>query len=173
MIRNNSARFFAIFLFIFVTGCSKQKPMTVVQVIQDAESLDGQVIHVRGVAVLQTNPSREEMLVRGGCVPGSTEGQVTGWLTLYDPSTQNPNKFGSGTGIKIAESSFHCEGNYCKITCSPLKVTTHEMYEFAGTFRVIGDAEFLLEDIDAEQSRQFVGGEWVAISSEPMDVTFP
>ncbi len=168
MIRNNLLRLIALFLFIFVTGCSKQKPLTVKQVIQNAKALDGKTIRVRGRVNLPTKPSQAEMWMFGGCAPGSTEGHVVGWLTLYDPLTQNEE-----ADIKIAESSFHCEGNYCKITCSPFQVAAYEVYEFVGTLRVNGVLDLTLENIDLEQSRQFVNGEWAAISTGNFDVMFP
>lgn len=172
MTRNNLIRFVALLLFVFVTGCGEQKPQTVAQVIQNAKALDGKIVRVRGRANLLVDPSEAEMWGAGGCMPKTDPsfrpGVAEGWLTLYDPLTQD-----DGAIIKIAESSFHCEGDYCKITCAPFKVTAHEMYEFVGTLRVNGDSEFILENIDLEQSRQLVNAEWTAISTGNFDVIFP
>jgi hypothetical protein len=169
----NLLRFVVLIVFIFITGCGQQKPMTVARVIQDAKSLDGQTIQVRGLANLRVDPSRAEMWMFGGCAPGSPEGHVVGWLTLYDPLSQGQDNPDNAISIKIAESSFHCEGNYCKITCSPFQATSYEMYEFVGTLRVNGDSDFTLENIDLEQSSWFVNGEWKPISAGNFDVMFP
>jgi hypothetical protein len=171
MTRNDILRFVILFLFIFVIGCGGEKPMTVSQVIQNAEALDGQTIRVRGRARLLINPSESEMWAAGGCVPNTDpsagQGKAEGWLTLYDPLTQDQE-----TVIRIPESNFHCEGDYCKLTCTPFKVTSYEMYEFVGTLRVNG-TELILENLDLEQSRQFIDAEWTAIATGSSDVMFP
>jgi hypothetical protein len=120
-------------------------------------------------------------LYGGGCAvkldPNERQGYVKGWLTLYDTAYQD-EWGGDGAphdepGVKVSESSFKCEGDYCKITCSPFEVISERMYEFVGTLQVSGDSEFILENIDLEQSRQLINGNWVPISTGDFDVMFP
>jgi hypothetical protein len=168
---NNIIRFVLFLLFLFIMGCGGEKPLTVSQVIENAESLNGQTIRVRGRAKLLTDPSESEMWAAGGCVPNTDpsagQGKAKGWLTLYDPLTQDQE-----TVIRIAESNFHCEGDYCKLTCTPFKVTSYEMYEFVGTLRVNG-TELILENLNLEQSRQLIDAEWTALPLGSSDVVFP
>jgi hypothetical protein len=179
--RNNLIRFASLFLVVFVTGCSGQKAVTIVRVIQNAERLEGKSIRVRGCDYLWKNPSRATMWLYGGCTakldPNERQGSVKGWLTLYDLTY--PDEWGGDgaphneTGIKISESSFSCEGDYCKITCSPFEVGTQRTYEFVGTLQVNQNSEFILEDIDLEQSHQLVDGNWVPIQKVNLDIRFP
>lgn len=177
MVKNNPMRFILPLLFVFMAAYSEQKPMTVAEVIQNAEKLDGKTIRVRSLAYLWSNPTRAEMWTFGGCAPGSTEGHVTGWLTLYDAIDRNDIvQYGvpyNETGIKISEAGFRCEGNYCKMTCSPFKVISEQTYEFVGTLRVNGASDFILEDIDIEQSSQLVNGKWEPLSTGSFDLMFP
>ena len=46
------AYFAFLILITFVTGCGAQEPLTVSEVIQNAEALDGETIRVRGQANL-------------------------------------------------------------------------------------------------------------------------
>lgn len=172
MIRNHCIQLISILLLVFVSGCGRQKPMTVAQVLENAASLDGQTLRVRGRANIQSAPSQEEIAAAGGCA-NTKQGTTEGWLTLYDPLTQDRDHLENPPGIKIAASSFHCEGDNCQITCSPFQVASHETYEFSGTLRVNGEAEIILENIDLEQSRQFIDGEWKPIAAGTFEVTFP
>lgn len=182
MTRNIIKQFSVILLFMFVTACGGQKALTVAEVIQNAERLDGKSIRVRGWAYLWLSPSRATMwLYGGGCAakldPNERQGYVKGWLTLYDLTY--PDEWGGDgaphdeAGIKISESSFSCEGDYCKITCSPFEVGTQRTYEFVGTLKVDENSEFILEDINLEQSRQLVDGNWIPIQKVNFDIQFP
>ncbi len=177
MIKNNFIRFVLLLLLVFVMGCGGQKPLTVAEVIRNAERLNGKTIRVRALAYLLVDPSQAEMWMFGGCAPGSTEGHVIGWLTLYDSIDRDDlAHYGvphDKTGIKISDSNFHCEGNYCKMTCAPFEVTSQQMYELVGTLRVNGPSNFTLENIDLKQSSQLVDGEWKSISPGNLDVMFP
>jgi hypothetical protein len=165
-----------------VAGCSGQKALTIAEVLQNAERLDGKTIRVRGWAYLWINPSRATLwLYGGGCAvkidPNERQGYVKGWLTLYG-STYLDEWGGDGapheeTGVKISESSFKCEGDYCKITCSPFEVVTQRMYEFIGTLQVNKNSEFFLENIDLKRSRQLVDDNWIPISTGDFEVMFP
>lgn len=170
-------RFILPLLFIFVTACSGQKPLTVAEVVQNAERLNGKTVRVRALAYLWVNPSRTEMWMFGGCAPGSTDGHVVGWLTLYDAIDRDDiAHYGvphDETGIKISESNFHCEGNYCQMICSSFDATSEQMYQFVGMLRVNGQSDFTLENIDLDRSSRLVDGEWVPIREGDFNVFFP
>ena len=118
----------------------------------------------------------------GGCVPPSvggspSQGQVVGWLTLYDQIDPDDLKDydapHDGNGIKISESSFHCEGDYCKTTCSSFEVVSQRTYNFAGTLRLNEASELILEDIDLARSSQLVDGQWVSMRTGEFSFWFP
>lgn len=181
MIGTKFMRWLVMPLFAFVAGCSGQKALTAAEVIQNAERLNGKPVRVRGFAYLWIDPSRAEMWMFGGCAlktdPSDRQGYVKGWLTLYDSAY--PDDWGGDDaprdepGVKIAESSFDCEGDYCKITCSPFEVVAQRMYEFVGTLQVNETSELLLENINLDQSSQLVDGKWTPISRGDFDVMFP
>ncbi len=184
MFSKNLVRFVVIILFVFVTGCSRQKPLTVAEVIQNAEKLDGKTVRVRGVANVWVDPSQAEMWRFGGCAiaPDGTllkQGHVSGWLTLYDsidPEKEDLWAYGGprdAIGVKISESSFKCEGDYCKLTCSPFEVASLQTYEFVGTLRVGTGSALILENIDLDRSSQLVDGKWIPLQKGNFDVFFP
>jgi hypothetical protein len=179
----NIMRFIAYLLIIFVTGCSARKSLTVAEVIQNAEVLEGKTVRVRGVAYIWVDPTRDEMWMFGGCAPNSaaasssSQGNVVGWLTLYEQIDPDDLKnYGvphAGQGIKISESNFHCEGNYCILTCSPFQISSHQMYEFVGTLQVNKNDGMILENMDLDHSSQLVDGEWLPIPGGDFDLMFP
>ncbi len=182
MDRDRLTRFVPLLLFVFVIGYGRQKPLTVAEVIQNAERLDAKTIRVRGMAYLWVDPFQAEMWMSGGCAvdPDGTlskQGNVVGWLTLYDSAY--PANWGGDdaprdvTGVTISEAAFHCGGDYCKITCSPLEVVAQRMYEFVGTLRVNESSKLILENIDLDRSSQLVDSRWIAISDGTFDVVFP
>ncbi len=182
MDRDRLTRFVPLLLFVFVIGYGRQKPLTVAEVIQNAERLDAKTIRVRGMAYLWVDPFQAEMWMSGGCAvdPDGTlskQGNVVGWLTLYDSAY--PANWGGDdaprdvTGVTISEAAFHCGGDYCKITCSPLEVVAQRMYEFVGTLRVNESSKLILENIDLDRSSQLVDGKWLPLSSRNFDVMFP
>jgi hypothetical protein len=181
MSRNNYTRFVLLLLFVLVTGCSAQKVLTISEVIQNAERLDGKMIRVRGFAYLWINPSQAQMWGMGGCVPKTDpsygQGVAIGWLTLYD--SVFPDTWGGDhaprdeIGVRISESAFGCNGDFCKITCSPFEVVSGRTYELVGTLQVHENSDLILENIDVEGSSQLVDGEWIPISARNFDVLFP
>lgn len=181
-------RWFApIFLFVLsfsLPGCaSPQKTLTVSEVIEQAESLDGETIRVRGVAYLWTDPSPAAMWNYGGCIPswaGPPKWEVViGWLTLYESiDPDDLGLYGAASaydkrGIRIADSSFHCDGGVCGLTCAPFTVHSRQTYEFTGTLRVDETGGLTLEGIDLEQSAWLVDGELQPIPAENFPVMFP
>jgi len=182
MISQNIMRFVALVLFAFVTGCSGQKSLTIPEVIQNAKTLDGKTIRVRGQAYLWIEPSQSEMWMFGGCAIDpdgslSQRGHVVGWLTLYDQIDPDDLRLHGAphddTGIKISESSFHCEGNYCTMTCKSFEVVSGRNYEFVGVLRVKDGSELILENIELHRSSQLVDGKWAPISTGEFGFGFP
>lgn len=175
------------FLFVLglsLPGCaSAPKTLTVSEVIEQAEALNGETIRVRGVAYLWTEPSSSEMWNYGGCIPASAGPPkwevVVGWLTLYESiDPDDLGLYGSAAaydkrGIRIADSSFHCDGGICGLTCQPFTVQSRHTYEFIGTLRVDNSGQLTLEEIDLEQSAQLVNGELQSIPAENFPVMFP
>ncbi|MCG2783777.1 MAG: hypothetical protein L6461_01585 [Anaerolineae bacterium] len=174
-----------ILLFVLclsLPGCaSAPQTLTVSEVIEQAESLNGETIRVRGVAYIWTDPSSSEMWNYGGCIPDSAGPPkwdvVIGWLTLYEAIDRN-NLNTNGTpremkGIRIADSSFHCDGGVCGLTCQPFTVSSHQTYEFTGTLHVDETGGPTLEEIDLEQSAWLVDGELQPIPAENFPVVFP
>lgn len=120
------------------------------------------------------------MWMSGGCRPDtdpSMPGNVNGWLTLYDQIDMDDLRhYGAphdDTGIKISKASFHCDGNYCLMTCQGFEAISLRMYEFFGILRVNADSELILENIDLNESSQLVDGEWLPISTGKLQVYFP
>jgi len=176
-----SFQFLAFFLLVLAVACGNQKNvLTVSEVIQNANALDGKTVYVGGQAYLWIDPSREEMWMFGGCAPTpvpSEQGNVVGWLTLYDQiDLEDLRLYGAphdDIGIKISEASFHCNGNYCTMTCTPFEAVSQKTYEFVGILRVKEGPELILENINLDQSRQLVDGKWLPVSSGDFDLKFP
>ncbi len=165
-------------------GCaSAPQTLTVPEVIEQAESLNGETVRVRGVAYIWTDPSSSEMWNYGGCIPDSAGPPkwdvVVGWLTLYeavDPADlgfYGPALAYEKRGIRIADSSFHCDGSVCGLTCEPFTVQSRRTYEFTGILRMDEAGELTLEGIDLEQSAWLVDGELQPIPAENFGVGFP
>lgn len=171
----------ATLVILLTAACGGQKTLTVAEVVQKADSLEGQTVHVRGVAYLWVNPSQAEMWMVGGCMPTTDpsygQGVVRGWLALYDSIDSNDlAQYGvpyEEAVLKISESSFHCGGDYCKMTCSSFQAVSQRTYEFTGTLRREEGAGLVLEDIDLAQSSQLVDGTSVPITVGDFDVMFP
>lgn len=181
MIQKTLCALLPFFVLVSVSGCGGKKTLTVANVAKNAEQLDGKTIRVCGLAYVWVSPSPAEMWRYGGCAPKADpsyrQGYVMGWLALYD-SIDPKGLWAHGgpqnaIGLKISESSFDCEGDYCKITCSPFKVTSQQMYEFVGRLKVRENSELILEDIDLDQSSQLVDGKWIPLAAGDFDVMFP
>lgn len=168
--------------FVLAAGCGGgQKTLAVSDVIRNARALDGKTIRVRGQAYFWMEPSREEMWMFGGCAINpdgspSKRGHVVGWLALYDEvdSTQPPRE---EAGLTIAESDFHCEGNYCTMTCGPFEPVTGRTFELVGTLRAVNEQsaemKLVLENLDLDESRQFVNEKWAPIPTGDFGFVFP
>src|SRR5574341_90970 len=134
-----------------------QKTLTVSDVIRNARALDGKTIRVRGQAYFWMEPSREEMWMSGGCAINpdgslSKRGHVVGWLALYDEvdPTKPPRE---EAGLTISVSDFHCEGNYCTMTCGPFEPVTGRTLELVGTLRIheqSAEMKLVLENLNLD-----------------------
>jgi len=173
------AAYLSVLLVLFIAACgSEQQTLSVSEVIENANSLDGKPIRVRGQVFLWIEPSPTAMWMFGGCAPAEpSRGNVIGWLTLYehiDPEDLQYNGAPhNNVGIKIAQDSFDCGGNYCQLTCKGFEAVSGRMYEFFGTLRINADSELLLENIDLSLSRQLVDEEWVSITAGEFNRLFP
>ncbi len=174
----------ALFLALIAVSLAwcggKKKVLTVSEVWRDAASLDGERIRVRGQADFRLIPYHP--LQVGGCVVGEDRDkfQISGRLALLDQDSQDPER-----GLFISESSLHCEGDMCKVVCSPFAPTAHatwggsetiEAFEFAGTLRVDdqgGTLVLILEDIDLQASQRLFEGKWGPIPTGDFTYLFP
>jgi hypothetical protein len=176
-----AGRQIVLLVLLLAAACGGQQTLTVAEAIQKADSLEGKTVHVRGVAYLWVDPSQAEMWMAGGCMPTTDpdygQGTVKGWLTLYDSIDPNDlAQYGvpyEEAGVQIAETSFQCGGNYCKMTCSSFEAVSQRTYEFTGTLRRADGGQLILADVDLSQSRQLVDGKWTPISTGDFDVMFP
>jgi hypothetical protein len=159
-----------------LAGCGDNGDyLTVSQTWQNAESLDGERIRVRGQAYFRIIPYPGLL---GWCVPDGGEDTV-GKLELLDENSPDPRYY---TGdrplprLSISESTLQCQGNQCRMTCTPFDPQAAEVFEFVGTLRTgdqQGDAELVLENIDVKVSRQLLDEEWVPIQTGNFSYFFP
>ena len=163
-------------------GCvAWQEPLTVTQVWQDAKSLEGKRIRVRGQADFQLIPYHPLQI--GGCIvtaEGEQRPRIIGELRLHDQDSHDPKN-----AILISESSLQCEGDVCSVGCKPFAPSAHatwggaetvEAFEFVGTLRVRhqgNEVVLILDNIDLDQSRRLADGKWGAIPIEEITYAFP
>ena len=181
MFRRMRSQWIVSLLILLTAACGGQKPLTVAEAVRKADSLAGKTVRVRGVAYLWVEPSQAEMWIAGGCLPTTDpsygQGIVKGWVTLYDSiDPEDLVQYGvpyEEAGVRISDVSFHCGGDYCKMTCSSFDAVSQRMYEFAGTLRREQGGELVLENIDLAQSSQLVDGTWIPLTVGGFDVVFP
>jgi hypothetical protein len=151
--------------------------MTVSQVAQNAESLDGERICVRGGPDFRFVPYHP--MQKGGCPPAPYHEDIGGELDLVDE--------GSPDLFKLSIGDLLCEGSLCAVACSPFSpghTARHdegpceeiEAFEFVGVLRVDrgqGEVELTLEDLDLNASRRLVDGEWGPIPTGVFEYWFP
>ena len=174
-----------ILIGLSLVGCSTgQDCLTVSEVWQNAESLDGERICVRGQADLRLLPYHPMMV--GGCVPDQDfldSNPIVGRLDLYDGEPSS-----STQRLTISNSDIECEGDVCRLECRPFAPTCEgmfcgpegplniEAFEFVGTLKVVGQpdsVELILEDLDLESSRRLADGEWGPIPTGVFTYMFP
>jgi hypothetical protein len=169
----------ALIVIVFsLAGCRPSRDcMTVSEVGQNAESLAGQQICVRGQPDFRFVPYHPMM--RGGCIPGDSP-SIGGELELVDEGSSDPV-------FTLSISDLQCEGHQCAVECRPFSpgcTKRHdelfcediEAFEFVGTLRVDGqpdNKELILEDLDLSASRRSVDGEWGPIPTGEFQYGFP
>jgi hypothetical protein len=170
-------------LVLVLAGCSP-KTLTVAEVQENAEELDGSQIRVRGWAYVRTEPYVGLI----GCPPAGTleNDVVVGTMFLLPEEDKDTSK----QGIAISTSSLSCEGSHCLISCAPFDpgnmdycgayrgYTTPLLipYEMVGTLRVQQtDSESLLvlENIKLSESRRLINGTWEPIPTGTIEYGCP
>jgi hypothetical protein len=171
-----------VLIALSLVGCGgSEKRLSVSEVWQNADSLDGKRIRVRGQADFQLIPYHPMQV--GGCIP-STEGEIkpriVGELALLDQDSHDPKH-----RLSISESSLQCEGDVCNVVCKPFAPSaqaiwggteTIEAFEFVGTLRVRAQESkgaLILDDIDLRVSRRLADGEWGPIPRGDFTYNFP
>jgi hypothetical protein len=185
----NSSEVLNVLVIVLITfslvGCTtEQDCLTVSEVWQNADSLDGKRICVVGQAHLRFIPYHP--LQVGGCSPDQDiveSSHIVGMLDLYDGEP-----FSSTQRVTVATSDLQCEGDICSLVCWPFAPTCEgtfcspdgyvdiEAFEFVGTLRVDGQPgseELLLEDLDLDSSRRLADGEWGPIPTGDYIYMFP
>jgi hypothetical protein len=177
--RRRQAIHFALAI-LFLAGCGQTGPaMSVSEVWQMSSELDGQTLRVRGPASLRFSPFHP--LLVGGCslVPAENA-LITGRVALLE-DPHDPN----GRVIWISETSFHCSGDTCSVSCQPFlppedlwgqSRKVENTYEFVGRLRVEMQEEavrLILEEVDVTVSRQQVEGKWEPLQVGTFSIHFP
>jgi photosystem II stability/assembly factor-like uncharacterized protein len=145
----------------------KRSYLTVPEVSQRAESLDGTLIRVRGYGYLSM------MMTAVLCDPPRCDcNQSSGWLELYgeQPDPDHLGRLFDLPTIRIAESSLQCAGDECSMECSPFDPGLARQFEFAGRLR-INHGNLVLEDLDLAASRQLIDVNWVPFETGKFSVT--
>jgi photosystem II stability/assembly factor-like uncharacterized protein len=157
----------AVWLAAACGAGEKRSYLTVQQVSQQAESLAGRQIRLRGYGYFSV--SMTAML----CVPSRCDcNQSSGWLELYgeQPDPEHLSRLYDLANIRIAETSLKCAGDECSMECSPFDPGLARQFEFAGRLR-IDYGNLILEDLDLAASRQLINGSWFPIETGKFSVT--
>jgi len=180
--RNMLLAHILVLIALLLAGCGgREKCLTVSEVWQNADSLEGKRICVRGQADFRLLPHHPMQV--GGCIP-KTEGvvlpRIVGELALLDQDSQD-----SEHRLLISESDLQCEGNVCRVVCRPFAPSAHaawggtetvQAFEFVGTLRVYAQESgvaLVLDDIDLRASRRLADGEWGPIPTGDFTYNFP
>jgi len=155
----------------FSAGCAlpglKPDYLTVPEVWQDAESLDGKQVRVRGYGFFEFVQS----LVL--CEPARCDcNESNGTLVLVEEEIQpgHYNKINDLAQIYISGKSLNCRGDECTMECSPFDPTAADEFEFVGTLRS-KFGNLYLEDLDLMASRQRVNDNWLPIETGKYSIT--
>jgi hypothetical protein len=165
---------------LLVAGCcGRDRWLTVSEVWQSADSLDGKRICVRGQADFDFIPHHP--LQVGGCIPNPDvplRPYISGKLALLDEDSPDPEHT-----ILISESSLQCKGNTCHIVCRPFgpsdtwgSIGVVEVFEFVGVLRVDAQGSnvvLTLEDLNLRASRRMTDGKWGPIETGEFSYFFP
>ena len=162
-----------------LVGCGDSLDcLTVSEVWQNAESLDGKRACVRGQAYLEFIPYHPWVV--GGCpADGAATASIRGRLRLYDVDFHGSRH--ERPEIKVSASSLHCEGNACGMVCKPFAPTLDlsagyiQAFEFVGILKVDtqeSQVVLILEEIDLTKSRRLVNGNWEPIPTGEFEYPF-
>jgi len=164
-----------IYLFLFVlTACAPVKALTVSEVWQNAQALEGKPIRVRGQAVFSTVPYQGLT----GCVPGGG-GEIKGELALYDEDAPDPLYYGGNeplARLEISTDSLNCQGNTCQMTCTPFDPHAAKAFEFKGTLHKetrLGKIVLILSELDLDKSFQISGAAQKPMPTGTFQIIFP
>jgi hypothetical protein len=148
-------------VWIIPLAGDSNRPLSVYEVWQRAEELEGQVIRVRGKAEFSIMQS----LVL--CCPPRCDCNVTdGWLELV---SENPTRVNIDCSVvdSIEIETPACAGNECSLTCTPFYPGEIEAFEFTGQLSVFylrgHVCDLQLINVDLSASQQFVNGAWEPI----------
>lgn len=174
-----------IVLIFSVAGCGQSRDyLTVSEVWQNAASLDGTQIRVRGQGHFRFEPYHP--LQVGGCSLDEEvvkNSHIVGIQDLLDEDSPDVMQ-----RLSISKSILQCEGDVCRMECRPFEPmcgegarcaggpTAIEAFEFVGTLKLSdqqGDLELILEDIDLNTSQRLVDGEWGPIPTGVFRYFFP
>lgn len=160
---------------VLMAGCTapEQKPnyLTVPEVWEDAPSLAGEQIRVRGWKRFYHSVTVQL------CQPPSCDcNQSKGYLELLEEGLPSEDdRYFSMSKIVIPGSSLDCRGNECYMVCTPFDPTCAEAFEFVGRLRIAewneNNKQLWLEDLDLEASRQLIDEEWVPIQTGRFTIT--
>jgi hypothetical protein len=137
------------------------QPLSVYEVWQWAEELDGQVIHVQGKADFMI------MMTAVLCCPPKCDCNMTdGSLRLV---SENPTRVNIDCAIvDLIEIDIpDCQGDECSLTCAPFYPGEIEAFEFTGQLDVFylrgHPCSLKLTHVDLPASKQWVNGVWEPI----------
>jgi len=183
MISSKAVLLAGLALAMLITGCSP-KTMTVSEVWEDAERLNEKQIRVRGWAYVRTQPYVGLI----GCPPAGTieNDVVTGRMFLLPEN----DVYKQSSEIVISESDLSCEGDHCRISCTPFDPgnmdycgaernysTQHLIpYEIVGTLhirQIDGERSLFLEDIKLSDSHRMIEGVWEPIPTGTIEYGCP
>jgi hypothetical protein len=161
-------------MMLMLAGCNSSKLLTITNVWEQADELEGQSIRVRGRARFFTEPYQGLT----GCVPGGG-GDIVGRLVLYDEDAPDPHYYGGEQPlptIVVSSDSLQCKGNTCQITCEPFNPQEGAVFELVGTLRVEHQEStkvLTLEDVILTESRQLMGEKLEPIPTGTFQYSYP
>lgn len=175
--------FVLVSVMLVLAGCGgRHDCLTVSEVWQKAQALEGEQICVRGRAHFFTVPYYGLV----GCPIGGG-GELVGRLELLDEDAPSPAYYSGEQPLlrlAVGESSLQCTGDHCGMKCtpfdpgclSPCRPERATVFELVGVLRIVGkqdDVALVLEDIDLQESRRFLDGEWGPIPTGTFSYMFP
>jgi hypothetical protein len=160
-------------------------PLTVAQVWERAEELEGQRIRVRGKPYLTFEPHHPMQV--GGCSLDRElvdRSHIVGTQHLLDEEAPDFDRL-----LSISPSTLQCEGNLCNLECRPfepvcgpgagcweLVSSPVQAFQFVGTLRInrqMDGTELVLENVDLGASQRLIDGTWSPIPTGVFRYAFP